>query len=195
MKNFAFLVVLLVFTVVGLADYKQFSGHTRPWLTGDYLPSLSGRVLSVGVGSYTTEYYLLTKNPELFETVDHDMEKALFGSPSGHYTMDFLEFYSPYLYDHVCLYGMLGFPLVTPTSFYSIVDDPSIKMAIKHAHDLLKVGGTLLLGPSWGIVPGQSIDFWINTFTALLSDKYEVIFLGAGPITDNVIWWGIKKSE
>ena len=175
--------------------HTKFPYPTRVWLTHTYLPSLSGHILYVGVGAYTTTYHLLTKTPTLFETIDLDPEKAPFGSPYGHHTMDFLDFHPPYRYDHICLYGMLGFPPVTPTSYYSITNDLTIKKAIAHAHSLLAVGGTLQLGPSYDLVEGQSAPFWIKTFTQLLSETYELKFLGVGPDKDNVVWWGTKIKE
>lgn len=172
---------------------SDFPQPARCWLEDEYLPQISGKMLFIGVGSYTQEYHLLTQTPELFETVDLDETKSQFGSPFGHYTVDFLELGPNREYDHCCLFGILGHPPATSTSIYTLCNDDSIEKGIRHAHGMIKVGGTLLLGPNYKDVPGQDAAFWLQKFKMPPLDRYEVILSTRG--TDNMIWWGIKIEE
>lgn len=165
----------------------------REWLENEYLPQISGKILYAGVGSYTQRYYMLTQKPELFETVDLDEAKQQFGSPFGHYVADFLELEPKEEYDHCCLFGMMGHRPVTATSIYTICDDDSIHKTFWHAHKMIKIGGTLQLGPNYIDVPGQDSEFWFQKFKMPPLDRYEIICSTKG--TDNMIWWGIKLRE
>src|SRR6185436_7696812 len=77
-------------------------------LEKDYLPSLHGSVLFVGVGPYTDFYSRCVQTPELYETIDNDPGVANHGSPYGHYVADILNFNPGKQYDHVCMFGILG---------------------------------------------------------------------------------------
>lgn len=167
-------------------------GPARNWLEKTYLPKLQGRILYVGVGSYTTHYHKLTKTPELFETIDFAIDKAKFGAPH-HHVGEFMTFNPDYPFDHICLFGVMGHPQDVGTSIYSMTEDETIIEAFEHAHQLLKVGGTLQLGPNHKTVPQQNEAFWKERFSISLFDKYEILFQGVG--SDNMIWWGRKLSD
>jgi|GEM_PF-5919480 hypothetical protein len=186
------------FLVVCLAPIF-FWGHenretpAREWLERSYLPALSGKVLYVGVGSYTREYHLLTKTPLQFATLDYDVEKALFGSPYGHHTADFLTFQTEEPFDHVSLFGVMGHPPTVTTSKYNIIDEEAISQAVQQADRLVKVGGTLQLGPNHRDFLGQDAAFWLEQFSRPPLDKYIVIF--SASFSDNIVWWGRKVRE
>lgn len=165
----------------------------REWLEGAYLPALSGNILYVGVGSYTRDYYRLTKTPLQFMTLDYDGEKACFGSPYGHYTADLLTFEPEELFDHVSLFGVMGHPPTVTTSKYTIIDEDTISQAFFQADSLVKVGGTLQLGPNHKDFLGQDAHFWLKQFSRAPLDKYEIIF--SATYSDNIVWWGRKTRE
>jgi len=182
--------VLCSFFMMGCA-FGQLPA--RQWLQNEYLPQISGKILYVGVGSYTQSYYLLTQTPEQFETVDIDETKKKFGSPFGHYVADFLDLEPTGEYDHCCLFGIMGHPPVTKTSIYTICDDDRIQQTFWHAHRMIKIGGTLQLGPNYCDVPGQDSKFWLQKFKMPPLDRYEIIYSRKG--IDNMIWWGKKIRE
>ena len=171
----------------------QRIGPGRDWLERTYLPCLEGRILYVGVGSYTTQYPFLTKTPWLFETIDFAQDKAQFGSPFVHHTADFMMFQPNYKFDHICLFGVMGHPQDAKTSIYSILSDEEILQALEHADRLLQVGGTLQLGPNHIAVAEQNAQFWINKLSLKFFHKYETLFVAIG--TDNVVWWGRKYED
>ncbi|HUW10154.1 MAG TPA: hypothetical protein VM537_10520, partial [Anaerolineae bacterium] len=57
---------------------------SRAWLEDEYLPSLSGHVLFIGVRKYNAKYHRLVKQPELFETVDPDPKQQKYGAWTHH---------------------------------------------------------------------------------------------------------------
>src|SRR3990167_3224422 len=168
-------------------------GEARIWLEKKYLPSLKGNILSVGVGSYTVKYTFLTKTPKLFETVDFALDKAQFGSPFGHYVAEFKTFNPGKQFDHISMFGVMGHPQDVKTSVYSILDEEGILEAFEQAHKLLKLGGTLQLGPNCIAVPEQNAEFWLNQFRKEFFQKYETLYEAVG--VDNVVWWGRKMVE
>jgi hypothetical protein len=185
--------VLSFLLSIPLCGYEVLEIPARTWLEQTYLPSLSGKILYVGVGSYTTHYHCLTKSPNQFATLDFDKEKACFGSPYIHYVADFLTFPADLLFDHVSLFGVMGHPPTVTTSKYTILDESSICQALQQADRLTKIGGTLLLGPNHKNFPGQDADFWLNQFSRAPLDKYKIIF--SAIFSDNFIWWGEKIQK
>lgn len=174
-------------------SYDIEKDQARVWHEKTYLPQLSGKILYVGVGAYTAHYHQLTRTPHLFETVDHDGSKAAFGSPFKHYNVDFLDFVSSDLYDHVSLFGMMGHPITVTTSKYNIVDQETVRVALYKADSLVKLGGTLELGPHHLDLKEHDAKFWIVQFSKAPLDKYKVLFCAMGK--DNFIWWGRKIQE
>ena len=81
----------------------------RQWLEKEYLPTLSGDVLFVGVQAYTDFYHLLAPNAH-FTTVDVNPHVAQFGSPYRHYvgTIDDLLDEDATMYNYIVLYGLFG---------------------------------------------------------------------------------------
>lgn len=184
---------LLVYLIVPLLwGHDILDVPARGWLEHSYLPSLSGKILYVGVGSYTREYHLLTKNPLQFVTLDYDKEKACFGSPYGHHIADLLTFEAD-PFDHVSLFGVMGHPPTVTTSRYTLIDEETISQAFQQADRLVKLGGTLQLGPNHRDFLGQDIPFWLDQFSKAPLDKYEVIF--SASFSDNIVWWGRKIRE
>lgn len=198
-SNMFKLLQILVFSLFLKVYSQQFPSHhdacsQRNWLISKYLPSLSGTVLFVGVDSYTKQYWQYVKNPELFETIDSLPSQAAYGSPFKHYIKDFLDFYPTYQYDHICLFGVMGHPPhSTIDGYYSIVTDEDNDQIITHAHNLLKEGGTLQLGPNWVSVPEFDFKYWVNKFSSPPLDSYEVLNNTFG--STNMLWQGQKKSE
>jgi hypothetical protein len=174
-------------------NYEILNTPARAWLENTYLPSLSGNILYVGVGSYTQKYHQLTKTPRRFVTLDYDIDKACFGSPFRHYSEDFLTFQTNRPFEHVSLFGVMGHPPTVTTSKYTIIDDGTISQAIQQADHLVKTGGTLLLGPNHKDFPGQDAQFWIHQFSKAPLDKYEIIYCAT--FCDNIVWWGRKVRE
>lgn len=162
----------------------------RDWHERKYLPALQGKILYVGVGQYTQKYHRLTKSPKSFETIDFLPERAHWGSPYGHYVEDFLTFDPGYQYDHISMFGIMGHP---ESIYCSIVDDETITESLNKADALLKVGGTLELGPNHAAVAEQHKDFWLERFAMPPLDKYKVLYIGVG--VDNIVWWGKKVKE
>ena len=173
--------------------YETVDKPARVWLENSYLPALYGKVLYVGIGSYTREYHLLTRTPSQFMTLDYDIDKASFGSPYGHYIADLLTFKSEELFDHVSLFGVMGHPPTVTTSKYNIINEKAISEAFYHADRLVKIGGTLQLGPNHRDFPGQDASFWIQQFSGYPFDKYDIIFFTS--FSDNIVWWGRKIKE
>lgn len=85
----------------GLAD--------RQWLEKEYLPTLSGDVLFVGVQAYTDFYHLLAPQAH-FTTVDVNPMVAQFGSPHRHFVGTLDDLFDDDLepYDNIILYGLFG---------------------------------------------------------------------------------------
>jgi hypothetical protein len=189
--RFCHLVIYLVSILCW--GYEVLDLPAREWLEASYLPSLFGRVLYVGVGSYTRQYHLLTKSPEQFTTLDYEVEKACFGSPYGHHTVDFLTFPSEEPFDHVSLFGVMGHPPTVTTSKYTLIDAKTISQAFQQADRLVKVGGTLQLGSNHRDFLGQDAPFWMEQFSKPPLDKYEIIF--SASFSDNIVWWGRKIRQ
>jgi len=82
----------------------------RQWLEGQYLPSLRGSVLFVGVRKYNAGYHKLVQDPELFETVDPDTKQAKFGAPYHHPCTAEELIDGGYCYDHIAAFGLVGCP-------------------------------------------------------------------------------------
>jgi hypothetical protein len=183
----------LLFISLGISSlfgYELVNAPAREWLENSYLPSLSGKILYVGVGDYTQKYPFLTQTPKQFVTLDYDIEKASFGSPFGHYSCDLLTFQTDTLFDHVSLFGIMGHPSTVTTSKYNILDDTTISEAIYQADLLVNKGGTLQLGPNHKDFPGQDADFWLEQFSKPPLDTYELLSLTI--YSDNIVWWGKK---
>lgn len=174
--------LLAYLSVLGVAD-------ERLWLTTEYLPSLKGRVLFVGVDTYNKNHHLLVQNPELFETIDTLPEQAQYGSPYCHHVGDFLEFDPGYLYDHICLFGVMGH---AKSKTQNLSEDGDNKKAIRHAHELLKAGGTLQLGPNKIKVKEFDASYWYQRFAEEPLSQYRILLNEEGP--RNMIYWGQKPS-
>lgn len=192
MKKKAFVFILLLLATMAFAH--QSVPNERDWLKHKYLPSLDGRVLFVGVNYYNSDYHTFAKNPELYETIDFVAERAQFGSPYKHHVGDFLTFDPGYKYDHICLFGVMGhYGDISGGEFYNIDDSDAITKALEHAHRLLKMGGTLQVGPNRICVPAYNTQFWIHRLAKYPLDKYEILLNAMGPC--NMVWWGKKVTH
>jgi hypothetical protein len=187
--------------VSGIITPYQDVGEERLWLTKTYLPSLEGRILFVGIAVYNADYYKMVKDPSLFESIDFDPRVKPYGSPYAHYTEDFLTFDPGYLYDHICLFGVLGKHYDARSGeLYNVDTQEKITKALEHATKLLKPNGTLLLGPDTVSgkpsnlrLPHINRQFWLDRFSQSPLDKYKLILFGDGKA--NLIWWGEKITE
>lgn len=165
---------------------NKMKSDDRVWLETKYLPSLSGVILYVGVNSYTNFYHKLVKTPETFYTIDIDEKRGYHGSPSGHYVGEFQNFTPPEPVDHITLHGIYGYKGFE-------IHNENIKQDIIHANQILKVGGTLQIGPAWKMLDEFNEKYWRNLYDKF--SNYETIDTfksNSGP--GNMIWWGRKNS-
>ena len=131
----------------------------RTWLM-DYLGKCKGKILFVGVNSYTKEYYKFVPNPELFETVDICPKRGKKGgSPHKHHICDFKQLnIKEHQYDHIILNGIDGF------QGYEIHND-SIFLDTRpkyHCYEQLE-----LLDPAEANIP-KLIKMYISFFNTLM---------------------------
>lgn len=156
-------------------EYGEANG--RVYLEKEYLPSLSGSILFVGVNYYNNFYHRLTKNPELFETLDVIEDRIEHGSPYTHYIGNIIEFAgADYKYDNVCFFGILD-------------DDwdkteKGVDKTMEVLDKLVRPGGTLLIGP----VANWRVKYWDGVFDKLTN--YEVLM--KRKIDINYVWYGRK---
>jgi hypothetical protein len=162
----------------------------RTWLEKNYLPACSGRMLYIGVGSYTVNYPYYTQAPDLFETVDFLEERAKFGSPFKHYVTDILLFHPEYLYDNVSFFGILGYPAEKYAPFTT---NESINQVLEKIHTLVKVGGKLLVGANYYDREPYTINFWIKKIEEHYGEKYEIVSTNCSQLS--IIWLGKKIKE
>lgn len=166
-------------------DINYGTANGRVYLEKEFLPTLSGRVLFIGVSYYTDFYCNLVQQPELFETLDVIEEVIDDGSPHGHYVcniMDFTLAAEQPLYDHVVFFGILGH---TDSSWEIIETSEAIMRCIEKVAMLVHPGGTLLLGPS---TQNRTEEYWLNLYNSPLLENYEV--LTCRKIDINYIWHG-----
>jgi hypothetical protein len=167
---------------------KYGTANGRIYLEHDYLTKLSGKTLFVGVNYYTDFYHLLTKDPENFETIDVDENRVYDGSPNKHYVGNILDFESQgYLYDNVCLFGVLGHA----DDWEVIKHKDGIVQCIEKLDSLVKPGGTLMLGPANQCF---TFDWWDNEIYNSLNlfKKYSTI--EKKKIDINYVWYGRKND-
>lgn len=169
---------------------RYMDARDRIFLEKEYLPTLQGSVLYVGVGSYTAFYHKLVKDPTEFETIDVLKEVAHFGSPNRHWIGDIRDLAAEYdvQYNHVALYGNFGFgkganpPTVVATKLQII-------KCLEAADELLLTGGTLLVAP--GMVD-RTAEFWDEVFnTPFLKKNYKILLKKQ---MDTYIWWAQKRA-
>lgn len=162
------------------------TANGRIYLENEYLPTLSGATLFVGVNYYTDFYHHLTKDPEKFETLDILDTVIPHGSPYKHYVGNILDFESQgYLYDNVCFFGILGH-----ADDWDILKSGDEAVAtIKLLHQLVKPGGTLLLGPAAN--NHFNMDFWDKVYAMVESYGYEILLKKR--IDINYVWYGRKR--
>lgn len=159
------------------------TANGRIYLENEYLPTLSGTTLFVGVNYYTDYYHLLTKNPEKFETLDILDAVITHGSPYKHYVCNILDFKSQgYMYDNVCFFGILGHL----DEWDVLKNEVDAVATIKLLDSLVAPGGTLLLGPAANNFFG--VDFWDGIYNEL--KEYEILMKKR--IDINYIWYGRK---
>lgn len=167
-------------------DIKYGTANGRIYLENEYLSTLTGRTLFVGVNYYTDFYHRLTQTPEKFETLDILETVIEHGSPYKHYVCNILDFEQQgYLYDNVCFFGILGH-----YDDWDIIkkEDEAIK-TIKLLHNLVEPGGTLLIGPAAN--NHFNMDFWDEVYNLPELSGYDVIM--KKKIDINYIWYGRKK--
>ena len=188
-------IILAIFSLFPLINSSSTQAlDDRNWLTTKYLPSLEGRILFVGVNYYNDGHHKLVKTPETFETIDLLPERVQFGSPYKHHVGDFLEFDPGYKYDHICLFGIMGhLGNFANGQFFNIDTNDLITQSLEHANKLLKVGGTLQVGPNRISVPQFNTSFWLRRLKQHPLNKYEIISNAIGSC--NMLWWGRKIRD
>lgn len=159
----------------------------RKWIEEEYLPSLTGKVLYVGVAEYTKNYADLAVKADQFITIDSDPEKSIYGA-TDHYMGDFLSLKGePFLFDHISLYGIFGYP-------HSLSNDIGIiRKTYMHAHNLLVRGGTLMIGPNWRYEKSKPIiplNKWLDIVSWPPFYVYSILFWAC--LKNNFVWWGKK---
>jgi hypothetical protein len=162
----------------------------RIWLEKSYLPTCSGSMLYIGVGSYTVFYPYRTQTPSLFETIDYLAERAQFGSPFKHHVQDILLFQPEHLYNNVSFFGILGYPVEKYAPF---ITNESIHQALEKIHSLVKIGGVLQIGANYYDREPFTIDFWMQKFEEHYAEKYKILLLGRSPLS--LIWVGEKLKD
>ncbi|HVU02800.1 MAG TPA: hypothetical protein VHE30_13665 [Polyangiaceae bacterium] len=178
----------------------------RRWIERVYLPALNGRVLYVGVEFYTAHYPSLATGASSFVFLDASDTAEKHGGP-GAIRADFCAHAPALPYDHVSLYGLVGYG--TPVA--------RMPELIAHADGMLARGGTLMLGPDkqptrdafpeeiWAklteevkktlpVFSAPPADYWRDLFRQPPLDAYTVLAEDADlpDIKSNYVWWGRK---
>ncbi len=180
--------ISIVFFVFLIANFtvNAHIANDRKWLKHEYLSSLEGTILFVGVNYYNEDYYKYVKTPETFETIDLLPERSKFGSPYKHHVGDFLQFDPGYKYDHICLFGVMG-------QECDLSEEKAVTQALVNATKLLKIGGTLQVGPNKISMPQFNTAYWNRRLREYPLDKYSVILNTTGSC--NMLWWGKKIRD
>ena len=169
-----------------IINYSNDPG--RVFIEQYYLPLLEGAVFFIGTNYYNNFYYLLVKNAKLFETIEYLDDRKIFGSPYKHYTANILDFnINKHYYDHVCCFGMLGHN----DDWELIKTDEGIQQCLMILDNLVKPGGTLLLGPCCA-QNNFNIDYWNKIYDELCVNKYIVKIKKR--IGINYIIWLVKNK-
>lgn len=167
-------------------EIKYGTANGRLYLEHEYLPTLKGKTLFVGVNYYTNFYHLLTKDPELFETLDCVEARIEDGSPNKHYVCNVLDFQNQgYLYDNVCCFGVLGHN----DDWEVIRNKEEVIKCIQLLDEQVKPGGTLLLGPA---NQAFAFDWWDEIYRLPLFQKYTQLMMKK--IDINYVWYGRKNG-
>ncbi len=169
-------------------EIKYGTANGRIYLENEYLPTLKGKMLFVGVNYYTEFYHSLTRDPELFETLDVEENVIEYGSPNVHYIGNVLDFKgNGYMYDNVCLFGVLGHM----DDWEILKKREEVIKCVQLMDSLVKTGGTLLLGPSTSQNPEFDMKFWENIYTMDIFKNYEILLYKK--IDINYVWYGRKR--
>jgi len=160
----------------------------RHWLTSEYLPSLDGRILYIGINDYTNHYHSLVKEGSVFETLDSCPIRSGFGNTSFiHYNVSVQVFDPKYLYDHVSMHGCHGY------KGHNINNSNILKDIVK-LDSLVGVGGTLQFGPGVNLnLENYTKSFWDDFVNGPPFIKYDILCNKI--IGMNYIWWGQKIEE
>lgn len=187
-----------IFPLLGIPErriwtLKQQTYHDKPvnygtangriWLEREFLPSLEGTVLFVGVNYYTDFYCKLVKDPEKFETIEINPELIEHGSPYTHHVGDIRDMKGQY--DHVIFFGILGHP----DDWDILKSDEDIYICFFALSNLVKPGGTLLFGPA---TVTRKPEFWQSIADKFKENGWEEFF--QKQIDINYIWHGRKPE-
>src|SRR5258708_16747880 len=115
----------------------------RRWIEQEYLPRLDGRVLYVGAEFYTAHYPSLARGASEFLFLDISDTAERYGG-KGAIRADFLDHVPDRPYDHVALYGLVGYGTAVE----------HLPELIAHADGLIPPGGAPMIGP--GMPPPPS---------------------------------------
>lgn len=166
-------------------EIKFGTANGRLFLEKEYLPSLSGNILFVGVNYYTEFYHHLVQTPELFETLDVDENMIQYGNPNTHYVGNLADFKADQLYDHVCMFGIFGHK---DSAWEITTQKEEMIKCISNLHLSLKKGGTLLLGPATQTLTQE---FWDDIYGLDVLSDYQILM--KRQIDINYIWHGKKR--
>lgn len=156
----------------------------RSWVENEYLPSLQGRVLYVGVNYYTQHYHTLIKSG-VFESLDSCPERSKYGNTNdAHHNTTILDFKPKGLYDHISIHGCHGY------EGYNI-DNTRITEEIGNLSNLVTPGGTLQFGPGCNYITLYNTAYWTQFVKEVPFCNYNIIFNES--VLPNYIWWGRKK--
>jgi hypothetical protein len=161
----------------------------RRWLEGDYLPSLIGRVLYVGVRSYNRGYQRLVKYPELFETVDVDPAQAIYGADI-HHVCEAESLVDCGVYDHVALYGLFGML----DSYHR--GEIAIVQFIRRMSAIVSRGGTMLVSSGTITLSRIAVHRILNLSLGLGSGFNDIIRFESIPTPEHkpvIIQWSKKE--
>ena len=172
-------------------DYKCFTD--KEFISNHYLPNLWGKLLYVGCLGIKLDNKNRKKSLADMETVDIDIEK----NPT--HLCDFTyEFKTKHQYDHISLHGLWYEDRIAWAENWKDLKEkqPETKFdlskiiidAISKAHSMLKVGGTLQIGPNTNKV----IPIYNYLSESGLYDVLWRVDRNTGRMA-NCIFWGQKK--
>lgn len=151
--------------------------HARKFLLDKFLPTVQGRVLSVGVAEYTRDYHNMVPDDCEYETIDIREDRAEYGAPR-HWVGDFLA-HDQGLYDHIVLMGLDPYNMPEGVTDW-LMWQSSI---MYHAWVSLRAEGSIL----WGGTVGNGWESMIET-ECLGRDIVELFQYGTGTRKGALVW-------
>lgn len=163
----------------------------RVWLEKTYLPSLSGKILFVGVRPYTSFYHELVSKSSQFITIDKDPGVVNYGSPFFHITDDIEKFLENNFdtYNHISFNGMCGLPHV-------MCDKDKIIKIVNLCIDRILLYGTFQFGSSLETLNMDDMnDIILRSKMKNLSVITQFVCRPSDRHSEMFTLWGSKKNE